>query len=126
MNITVEGKRHLGAALGTNSYKSSYIDDKVGEWCSRLTKLSEIAQSQPHAAYAAYIHGEQHRYTYFMRTICDISENLKPVDKVIEEQFLPALFGRDISVEERELLSLPVKEGGLGIKGISENASKNH
>ena len=91
-----------------------------------MTKLSEIAQSQPHAAYAAYIHGEQHRYTYFMRTICDISENLKPIDKVVEEKFLPALFGRDISEEERELLSLPVKEGGLGIQGISENASRNH
>ena len=48
INITTAGKRHLGAALGSNDYKMSYIDEKVSEWCKRLTKLSDIAKSQPH------------------------------------------------------------------------------
>ena len=62
INITTDGKRHLGAALGTEEYKNEYIDEKVSEWCKRINRLTEIAKSQPHAAYAAFIHGEQHRY----------------------------------------------------------------
>ena len=126
INITTAGKQHLGAALGTEEYKFDYIDHKVTEWCERLRKLSEIAKSQPHAAYAAYIHGEQHRYTYFMRTLNGIEENLKPVDKVLEEVFIPTLFGRDVTLEEREVLSLQVKEGGLGLRKISSNSSSTY
>ena len=117
INITTAGKRHLGAALGTDGFKVSYIDEKVEEWCKRLTKLTEIARSQPHAAYTAYTHGEQHRYTYFMRTISDIADNLKPLDDIINNKFLPTLFGRDLTEEDRELLSLPIKEGGIGVQG---------
>jgi len=101
INITTTGKRHLGAALGTQEYKSSYINEKVDEWCNRLTNLTKIAKSHPHTAYAAYIHGEQHRYTYFMRTLCGISENLQPVDNILNEQFLPALLGREITAAVR-------------------------
>ena len=126
INITVDGKRHLGAALGTEVYKTTYIDEKVAEWCKRLEKLATIAKSQPHAAYAAYTHGEQHRYTYFMRTLQNINENMQPVDRVLEEQFLPALFGRELTDGDRELLALPVKEGGLGIRRIHENATLNY
>ena len=48
----------------------------------------------------------------------DIGVNLQPIDEIIENKFIPALFGRDISTQERELLSLPVKEGGLGIRRV--------
>ena len=123
INITTAGKRHLGAALGSNEFKQTYINEKVTKWCDRLNKLSEVAKSQPHVAYAAYIHGEQHRYTYFIRTIMDIGVNLQPIDEIIENKFIPALFGRDISTQERELLCLPVKEGGLGIRRVNENSS---
>ena len=89
-------------------------------------KLSEIAKSEPHAAYSAFIHGEQHRYTYFMRTIGSIDENLKPLDQVIDEHFIPALFGMDTSEDDRELVSIQVKEGGLGIRQIQQNSSDTH
>ena len=92
INITTAGERHLGAALGSDEFKQTYIDEKVKIWCNRLKKLAEVAKSQPHVAYAAYIHGEQHRYTYFARTIKDIGFNLQPIDETIENNFLPALF----------------------------------
>ena len=62
-----------------------------------MEKLTEIAKSQPHAAYAAYIHGEQHKYTYFLRTLNNISEVLEPLDKIIANDFIPSLFGTSIS-----------------------------
>ena len=119
---TTAGKRHLGAALGTEEFKTSYIDEKVNEWCMRLNKLTKIAKSQPHAAYAAYIHGEQHRYTYFTQTIPGIAENLEPLDKVLNELFIPTLFGREIRNEERELISIPIKDGGMGLRSININS----
>ena len=37
---------------------------------------------------------------------------LKPLDEIIDTIFIPTLFGRDITINERNLLSLPTKQGG--------------
>ena len=126
INITVEGKRHLGAVIGTSQFREEYMADKVGKWCTEINNLTEVAKSQPHAAYAAYIHGEQHKFTYFLRTIADISDSLKPLDDAINNKMIPALFGREITENERELISMPIREGGLGLKHISSNADVSY
>ena len=124
IKITADGKRHLGASLGTDDYKISYISEKVDDWCKKMRKLAEIAKTQPHAAFTAYIHGEQHKYTYFMRTLNNISETLDPLDKVITNEFIPSLFGTSISPNERDLLALPIKDGGMGLR-IWQNESED-
>ena len=48
------------------------------------------------------------------------------MDDAIDNLFIPSLFGRNINENERELLSLPVKEGGLGIRSIHQNAQQNY
>ena len=64
-----------------------------------------------------------------MRTIPDISELLKPLENVIRLKLLPALTeGRACSADERVLLSLPMRHGGLGIidpSKISDNEFEN-
>ncbi len=47
---------HLGAALGTPEYTKHFVSEKADQWCSELGLLSEIAVTQPHAAYAAFTH----------------------------------------------------------------------
>ena len=94
----------------------------VKKWKSNIEALSKIANIQPHAAYAAFIHAEQHKYTCFLRTIAGISDNLKPLDESINDIFIPALFGCEISDSERDIISLPIREGGLGIRKVSEMA----
>ncbi|MEO0684907.1 MAG: hypothetical protein AAFY76_07635, partial [Cyanobacteria bacterium J06649_11] len=42
VNITTEGKRHLGAAIGSNSYKKCYVRGKVYELTEQLKILSKI------------------------------------------------------------------------------------
>ena len=59
----------LGAAIGSPQFKEDYINEKVNKWASNIETLAEIAKSEPHAAYAAYLHGEQHKYNYFKRTL---------------------------------------------------------
>ena len=89
-------------------------------------RLSEIAKSQPHAAYAAFIHGEQHRYTYFLRTITNISSCLQPLDDIITTKFIPSIFGSEPTEAEREVFSLPIKDGGLGMRFVSKNADVSY
>ena len=50
-----------------------------------------------------------------------ISEHLRPLDDVIDNKFIPALFGSDITDRERDILSLPIRDGGIGIRKVSSN-----
>ena len=122
INITTEGKRHLGAALGSDDFKTNYIKEKVATWCTEVNNLAEIAKSQPHAAYSAYILGQQHKYRYFLRTLKNIEEELKPLDEVINNVLIPAITGFHLNDAERELVALPVKAGGLNIDVVAANA----
>ena len=122
IKITTAGKRHLGAALGNVDFRKEYVSEKVDEWSREVVKLAEFARSQPHAAYAAFIHGEQHRFRFCMRTIPGMDEYLKPLDDVINEKLIPAIVGREINDTERILFSLPVREGGLGISILADEA----
>ena len=51
-----------------------------------------------------------------MRTIPDISALLRPLENVIRSKLIPALTeGRSVTDDERLLLSLPPRLGGMGI-----------
>ena len=94
--------------------------------CDEIIKLADLAKTQPQAAFAAFIHGEQHRFTYFLRTISGMEKYLKPLDDVISNTFLPALFGSSISDIERDHIALPIRYGGLGIANIAERATNDY
>ena len=126
IKITTSGKRHLGAAIGSIEFRTSYMDEKVDEWCEKIKSLSQIAKSQPQTAYAAYVHGEQHKYTYFLRTLNNIADILTPLDSIISDEFIPASFDSNISSNEREILSLPIKEGGMGLLVQGEMADQSY
>ena len=115
IQITTEGRRQLGAVIGTDEYKKHYISSLVDSWIGELDILSKIAKIEPHAAYAAFTHGLQHRYTYAMRTIPNISDDLKRLDYAVDEFIIAILCGYKFNVLERTLFSLPVRFGGLGI-----------
>ena len=80
-----------------------------------IEKLSEYAKTQPQAVYAAFSNGEVHKYTYFMRTIPNMCNYLKPLDEQIITKFIPSLLQSITTERERKLHSLPIRFGGLGI-----------
>ena len=57
VNVTPEGRPYLSAAIGTREYVEDYVSSKVNEWLSCVSTLSDIAKSQPQAAFAALTHG---------------------------------------------------------------------
>ena len=108
--IRTDGHRHLGAALGSDSFREEYILALVGKWKGMLQRLTQFSKSQPHAAYSAFTHGLRHKFTYFMRTM-ELGNFMGPLDELISNEFIPSLFGGQISPSERRLISLPVKYG---------------
>ena len=116
VNITVHGKKHLGAVIGNPSYKKDFVSKLVDKWVLQIKTLSDIAKFEPHAAYTAFTSCIRHRYTFYLRTIPDIGALLQPLEDAISNLLIPALTeGRHVSVDERVLLSLPPRLGGMGI-----------
>ena len=88
------------------------------------TSLSEIAKSQPHAAYIAFTKGYKSKFTYFMRAIGSFEVYVDPVQEVIEDLLLPTLFGQSepLPNEVRRLATLATGQGGLGIPDLKSEA----
>ena len=127
INITSTGKRHLGAVFGSQDYKDEYVNDLVASWKGELQTLAKIAESQPQAAYSAYIHGFKGKVTYFLRTIPNITAYLEPIEEVLRNEFIPALTGGTLcSDEDREILALPVRLGGLGIEIVGVRCQRKY
>ena len=116
VNLTCDGRPHLGAPLGTQDYVDRYMKDKVNTWCTELELLSTIAKTQPHAAYAAFTHGLTSKWTFLTRTVPNIGPLLLPLEKVIRSSFIPSFTnGLPPNDQLRDLLSLPARLGGIGL-----------
>ena len=122
IQITTEGQRLLGAVIGAESFKEEYVANLVSTWCLELEKLSSIAISQPQAAFSAFTLGYRRKFTYYLRTIPNIADLLRPLEDLIATQLLPSILGQDISKIDREISALPTRYGGLGIPCLHEEA----
>ena len=116
INITVDEKRYLGGAIVTRMFTEDFFKSRVQEWVKEVERLSQIARSQPHSAYAVLTHGLVGHWTYLCK-LSEVPENLlEPLEKVIQESLLPNFTGQPApSVQVRRLLGLPTRHGGLGI-----------
>ena len=92
INITSEGRPYLDAALGTQEYIRAYISEKVRKWIDELNTLSTIAATQPHAAFATFIHGFVHKFRFICQ-VCPDTEHL--LQSLEGSRFIPAITGRD-------------------------------
>ena len=126
INVTTEGHKHLGAALGSRSFLEEYDGERVDEWVNEVTKLADFAISQPQACYAAFTFGLRHRWTYFLRTLRDIAELLEPLERAINEVLIPAVTDHTVTKVERDLLGLPVRMGGLGFTDAVVTSSSEY
>ena len=105
INITTEGHKQLGAALGSRSYFEEYVGEKVEGW------VSQVIKSQPQASYAAFTLGLRHRWTYFLRTLPDIVDLLEPLERAISDVLITALLEHQVTEKERDLRRAPCARG---------------
>ena len=89
VNITTDGRPMLGSPVGKVEYISTFVKGKVKEWVREVEKLSDIADSQPHAVYGAITHGFTSKWAYLSRTTPDIGDLLLPLEHAIRTSLLP-------------------------------------
>ena len=83
VNITVKGKRHFEAIIGSDGYKREYVDKLAKDWNSQLWMLSTVVENHRRVAYSAFVGSFKNKLYYFIRTILDISNFLLPIEDTI-------------------------------------------
>ena len=127
VNVTTHGKKHLGSVIGHPSFKCGFVTELVKKWVAQIKVLAEIAAFEPHCAYTAFTSSIRHRYSFYLRTIPNISDQIQPLEEAIRMHLIPALTeGRHVSEDERKLLSLPPRLGGMGIVSPSQLCDQEH
>ena len=80
VNITTEGKRHIGAALGSEEFKQELVKAKVQKWTNDVHDLSTIAKEEPQAALSAFNIGLSQGWKLQQRTVADMSHLFQPLE----------------------------------------------
>ena len=105
----------LGGVIGDHDGFVSYVSDCVNGWMSVVKNLVLIAESQPQLAYSAFTRSVQSQWTYLQRVVPNCGSFFNPLEQLISQQFIPTIFGCEISPTERSLFTLPARMGGLNI-----------
>ena len=92
IKISTEGHQHLGSVTGSKQFSQNYISSLTTQWCEEITESSLITKNHPQASYSAFTSGYNHKFTFFMRTIENIENFMLPLNKVIKQKLIPALF----------------------------------
>ena len=97
------------------------MKEEIEQWITELQILCKRAWYEPQAVYLCAITGYKHKPTYFMRTIPNISNQIKQLDKIVRIDFIPGInCGINCSDIYRKLLLFPAKWRELGIPIFSE------
>jgi hypothetical protein len=119
----VNGQRFLGGFIGDAEGRRAYVKEKVSNWCHCIDKLVTIAVSQPQMVYAAVTKSLQFEWSYFQRVLPECSEAFQPLETLMYDKLLPAIFGGNVDQKERNLFSLPTRLGGMGVRDPTTTAS---
>ena len=104
VEISLNGQRHLGAVIGTDSFKHQYVTSKIKKWINDLKDLAKNTLEEPQAALAAYTKGICHRWTFIQRTVSNIADLFNPLEQCIKDEFIPSLIGRLVSDIEKNFV----------------------
>ena len=87
----VEGRRYLGGFIGSDEGKIRFTLKKVQEWLDCLGELSKVAEKEPQAALVGLTRSLQCEWNFVQRVVKDTSQLFAPLEKMLEENFLPSL-----------------------------------
>ena len=112
----LDGHRVLGSIIGSDTACASFMVDKANENVKLIKKLADHSKVSPQSVYKAYTQGVQHKITFITRTTPDSHILLHETEKVISDELLPKMLGKnDFDQNLRKVFSLPIKDGGLNI-----------
>lgn len=115
VRVTAEGRRYLGAWVGTPEGERAFVANKAAEWAECVRAFAGVASLFPHEAYACVYRSLIAEWTYLLRVSPVAAEGMAAVEAAIAEALLPALAGRTVLPWERAVWGLPSAEGGWGL-----------
>ena len=84
VQITTEGKRLLGAAIGNNDFEEKFTETIISPLFQQVSRLAEVAQTQTHTAHAAFTHSLIGKWTFLTRTFSsNFVKHLQPLEDAI-------------------------------------------
>ena len=124
VQITTEGKRLLGAAIGTSDFEEKFTETIIYPQIQQVSRLANAAQTQLQAAHAAFTHGLIGKWTFLTRVSNSTAKHVQPLEDVIRLRLIPSLTGRSApGNNERDLLALPSRLGGLDLVKLTPQRS---
>ena len=88
-----------------------------------LDEMSKVAEKEPQAVLVGLTRSLQCEWNFVQRVVKDTSQLFAPLEKMLEENFLPSLLGTSsVTHSDCVLYSLPVKRGWLGVRNPIEGA----
>lgn len=111
---TAEGTKYLGGAIGTTRFKHQFMTEKISKINEKVTRLTRVAKTSPHAAYHLFTSSVKYEYTYLQRIGMD--ESLTSNIEVSCKRLVEGLVGQKIPNEKTlQQISNPTRYGGLAI-----------
>ena len=121
------GSRTLGGHIGSPEIRDTWITRQVSDWAEWVKALGRIATRFPKTAYAGLVKALQNEWTYLQQTTTGSGSLYTPIEKVITEDFLPALLGQATTGQTmRNQTALAVKRAGLGIPNPTTTTGENY
>ena len=116
INVTTDGRPHLGLATGSTNYITQYISSKISTWVHELQLLSSFAVTQPHVAYSTFTHGLISKWLFIARTIPNVDDLFQPLEECIRHSFIPAVTDHSpLGNLERYLLTITTRMDGMDV-----------
>ena len=112
----VTDSRYLEGFIGEGKAEKSWLDRKVMVWAESVDTLAGVSHKHPQSAYAGWQKSLRQEWAFMQRVTLGIGDAFSPVEKALQETFLPALFERLEEVApERGVTRLSVKQAGLDL-----------
>ena len=118
-----EGEIYLGGFVGNLETKERWIQEKGINMDNLSKKFTEVTNTYPQSAFTGITSSLQHEWTYVQRVTQISGTSFLELDEELDN-FIETLFGQ--VAPPREITSLPVKAGGLGIPTLSKKSTHNY
>ena len=87
--------------------QEQWLNDQIQKWIQSVEKLSKVARTQPQAAFVAMTKSLQMEWTFIQRVMKNSEVNFIPLKRAIIDNFLPDLFGSEVTEDESDLFCCP-------------------
>ena len=118
--------RFLGGCIGEPDGVKSFVKGRVETCVSSVNCLAAAARKYPQSAYWALNLSLSCEWSYLQGVVPGVEEEFSPLRDVILEQFAPAILGWEVLPQKHQLLTLPVKYGGLALADHVHSAPRAH